>query len=86
MLVQKYIIAHAYFDDADVPLTMQLLKTVVKRSWTGKDGNINRPSLLHAMDGLTPFSMLDLNEDQAASLNDEHDLINKSSMVSFADC
>ena len=71
MIVQKYIMANTYFDDADVPLTSQLLKMVMKRACTGKDGNINRPFLMHAMDGLSLFTMLDLNEYQVALLNDE---------------
>ena len=62
MLVQKFITNNVYFDDADVPLTMQLLKLISKVSRTGKDGNINRPSIIHAMDSLTPFAMLDLNK------------------------
>ena len=61
MIVQKYIMANTYFDDADVPLTSQILKMVMKRAWTGKDGNINRPSLMHTMDGLSQFTMMDLN-------------------------
>ena len=76
--------ANTYFDDADVPLTSQLLKMVMKRAWTGKDGNINRTSLMQAMDGLYQFTMLDLNEDQVALLNDEQDLINTTSLVSIA--
>ena len=85
MIIQKYVTANTYFDDADVPLTSQLLKMVMKRAWTGKDGNINHPSLLHAMDGLLPFTMLDLNEDQVALLNDDQDLLNTASLVSISD-
>ena len=85
MLLQKHIMATEYYDDAEVPLTVPLLKMVVKRAWTGKDGNITRPSLLHAMDGLTPFAMLDLNEDQVAMLNEEQDLLNSASLVSVVD-
>uniref|UniRef100_A0A7S2R2L1 Uncharacterized protein n=1 Tax=Eucampia antarctica TaxID=49252 RepID=A0A7S2R2L1_9STRA len=62
-IVQKYVMANVYYDDADVPMTAQMLKMIMKRAWTGKDGNINRPSLVHAMDGLSPFTMLDPNED-----------------------
>ena len=63
MTIQKFIMANIYFYNSDVPLTSQLLKMAMKRAWTGKDGNINRLSLLHAMDGLSPFTMLDFNED-----------------------
>ena len=85
MLLQKHILATTYFDNVEVPLTASLLKMVVKRAWAGKDGNINRPSLLHAMDGLSPFAMIDLNEDQVAMLNEEQDLITSASLVSVAD-
>ena len=37
------------------------------------------------MDGLSPFSMLDLNEDQVAIINDEQDLFNRASQVSVAE-
>ena len=84
MIVQKYIMANTYFDDSDIPLTSQLLKMVMNRAWTGKDGNINLPSLMHAMDGLYLFTMLDLNEYQVALLNDEQDLLNTASLDSIA--
>ena len=83
--LQKHVMATTYYDDAEVPLTGPLLKMILKRAWTGKDGNINRPSLIHAMDGLTPFAMLDLNEDQVAILNEEQDLLNTASLVSVSD-
>ena len=60
-IVPKYIMANSYFEDADVPMAAQLLRMIMKRAWTGKYGNINSPSLIHAMDGLSPFTMLDLN-------------------------
>ena len=58
---------------------------IMKRSWTGKDENITPPYLLRAMEGLSPFLMLDLNEDQVATLNSEEDLISSVSVVSMAD-
>ena len=85
ILVQKFIMANSFFDDAEVPLTMQIIKMFVKRAWTGKDGNITRPTLLHAMEGLTPFAMQDLNEDEVAILNDESDLLDRASQVSVAE-
>ena len=73
---------NTFFEDADVPMTSQLLKMIIKRSWTDKDGNINRPSLVHAMEGLSPFTMLDLNGDEVELLNYEQDLLNTASLVS----
>ena len=85
MQLQKHVMATTYYDDVNVPLTAPLLKMMVKRAWTGKDGNINRLSLLHAMDGLNLFAMIDLNKDQVARLNEEQDLLNTASLVSVAD-
>ena len=82
MIVQKYIMANTFFEDADVPMTSQPLKMIMKRSWTGKDGNIDRLSLVHDMDGLSHFTMLDLNEYEVALLNNEQDLLNAASLVS----
>ena len=58
---------------------------IIKRAWTRKNGNINRPSLLHAMERFSPFIMLDLSEDEVALLNNEDDLITSVSLVGVAD-
>ena len=57
----------------------------IKRTWTGKDRNMNRPSLLHDMYGLSPFTMLDLSEDEVAMMNNEDYLITSASLVSVDD-
>ena len=44
-------------------MTPQLLKKIMKCSWNGKDGNINHLSLVYSKDGISPFTMMDLNED-----------------------
>ena len=84
-IIHKYIMETALYDDADVPLTSLLLKMILKRNWTGKDGKVTRPSLLHAMEGLSPFTMIDLNADEVALLNSEGDLISSASVVSVSD-
>jgi hypothetical protein len=50
-----------------------------------KDGNINRPSLLHAADGLSPFLVLDLDEDEVAQINDDSDVLMQASNITMAD-
>ena len=85
MIVQKYITSNTFFEDTDVPMTSQLLKMITKWSWTSKYGNINQPSLVHDMDGLSPFTMLDLNEDEVALINDKQDLLNTAYLVSVED-
>ena len=57
----------------------------MKPAWTVTDGNIIHPSLMHVVDGLSLFTMIDLNEDQVALLNDEQDLLNTALLVSISD-
>ena len=85
LVIQKWIMAHTYYKDTDVPLTHHLLKTILKRAWTGKDSNVMRPSFVHAMEGMSPFLMLDLNEDQVATLNSENNLLASAMIVSVED-
>ena len=85
MILQKYIKENTFFEDADVPMTSQLLKMFMKQSWTVKDRNINRLYLVHTTDGLSPFTMLDLNKDEVKLLNDEQDLLNTDTLVSVKD-
>ena len=66
IIIHKFLMLNTFYDDADVPLTSPLLNMIIKRAWTRKKGNINRPSLIHAMEGLSPFTMLDLSEDEVA--------------------
>ena len=73
------------YDDAKVPLTVSLLKMIVKRSWTNKDRNINHLLLPHAMQGLMPFAMINPNKYQGTILNKEQDLLNTPLLISVAD-
>ena len=84
-IIRKHIMANYYYEDAEVPLTALLLKMAVKRAWLGKDGNFKRPSLINATEGLSPFLVLDLDEDEVAIINDEDDLIQNASLVSVSD-
>ena len=85
MMVQKYIMENILFEDAYVPMTSQLLKMIMKRSWTGKDRKINRLYLMNAMNGLSHLIMLDLNEDEVTLFNDDQDLLSTASLVSVED-
>ena len=84
-IIQKAIMANIYYDDADVPLTVPLLKMIMKRSWTERDGNVTRPLIVQAMEGMSPFTILYLDGDQVALLNDKEELINSASLVSVND-
>ena len=74
-ILGKFIRDNVHFEDAEVPLTNNVIKMAIKRNWTGKEGNINRPALVNATEGLTPFALLDLDEDEVAKLNDEEEAL-----------
>jgi hypothetical protein len=69
LIIRKTIENNYIFDDAEVPLTAQLVRMVNKRSWCGKESNTRRPSILNATEGLSPFIVLDMDEDEVARLN-----------------
>ena len=84
-IIRKHIMAHTKYEDAEIPLTAPLLKMALKRNWTGKDGNIKRPSLLHAADGISPFLVLDLDEDEVATINEDAEAMQAASYITFED-
>lgn len=73
------------YDDAEVPLTLTMLKMIVKRSWVGKDGDARSPSLLNAMEGLSPFFMAELDVDEVAQINSEEYALAEASHMTVAD-
>ena len=81
VIISNQIMTNFKFEDAEVPLTTTLLKVATKRNWTGKEANINRPSLTNATEGLSLFLLLDPNEDEVAALNDDQAAINLASVV-----
>ncbi len=84
-IVRAHLTSHTHYDDAEVPMTTPLLKMLIKRAWVGKDGNIKRPSLLHATDGLSPFICQDLDEDAVAMINEDETALTSASHVTFQD-
>ena len=84
-IIRKHIMNNFRYDDAEVPLTAPLLKMISKRNWLGKDGNIRRPSILNALDGLSPFLMADLDEDEVARINDADDALSRASHTTVQD-
>ena len=85
LIIRKNIENNFIFDDADVPLTAQLVKMVSKRSWCGKESNTRRPSILNATEGLSPFIVLDLDEDEVARLNYDADALHTASHTTVED-
>jgi hypothetical protein len=84
-VIMKHVMQNTYYDDAEVPITRPLLKMILKRQWTGKDGNITRPSMATACEGLSPFAVLDLDEDAVARINDADDALTRASLMTFQD-
>ena len=68
IIIQKFVMSNTLYDDADVPLTDPILKMIIRRDWTRKDGNMNIPYLLHVMDGMSPFTMIYLSKDEVVML------------------
>jgi hypothetical protein len=85
ILIRKHIMSTTYYDDAEVPLTSQLIKMVMKRSWVGKDGNVRFPSLINALEGLSPFLCVAMEEDFVAEINATEDALTQASYVSVQD-
>jgi hypothetical protein len=84
-VIHKHLMENMYYDDADIPLSTPLLKMALKRSCVGKNGNIHRPSLIYATDGLSPFSCLELDEDEVAQINEDEDTLQRASSITFKD-
>ena len=84
-IIRKHIMLHYKYDDAEIPITATMLKNINKRNWLGKDGNIKRPSLLNASEGISPFVVLDLDEDEVAKINDTEDALTRASTVTMQD-
>ena len=84
-IIRKHIMLNYKYDDAEIPITATMLKNINKRNWLGKDGNIKRPSLLNASEGLSPFVVLDLDEDEVAKINDTEDALTRASTVTMQD-
>ena len=66
-LITEAISNKVRYRDAEVQCTPELFKMIKKRDWMGGD-NSKRPLFGNAMKGLSPFSMLDLSEDEVSDL------------------
>ena len=85
VLIRKHIIKTFKYDDAEPPLTAQMLKMISKRNWLGKDGNSKRPSLLYAMEGLSPFCCADRSADEVAAINEADERLDMATSTTVDD-
>jgi hypothetical protein len=84
-LIREHIVNTTYFDDAEPPLTTTLLKMVLKRQWLGKEGDIKNPSLLNALEGLSPFLASQMTHHQIAIINEAHDDLTSATYTTVKD-
>jgi hypothetical protein len=81
IIIRKHIMSHSRYEDAEVPLTNSILKMVAKKNWLGDEANVTCPSLGNAGAGLSPFIVLDIDEDKVTALNMEDDALLSASLV-----
>ena len=84
-IIKRQITNEFFYDDAKVPLTAPLVKMALKHNWSGKEGNFSRPSLANAAEGLSPFAVLELTEDEVANINAKYDALDTASSVTVTD-
>jgi hypothetical protein len=84
-LIREHFVNTTYYDDAEPPLTTTLLKMVLKRQWLGKEGDIKNPSLLNALEGLSPFLASQLSHHQIAIINEAHDDLTSATYTTVKD-
>jgi hypothetical protein len=85
ILIRKHIMSHFRYEDAQVPLTNNILQMASKQNWLGTEANVDCPSLVNAGDGLSPFIVVDLNEDEVAQLNADDEALALASAVTASD-
>ena len=73
------------YDDSEVPLLAPLFNMAIKRNWVGQDRNITLPYLVNATNGICPFLVLDLKEDQVASINEDYESPTRASYFTLQD-
>ena len=60
-----------HYYDTKLPLSAPLLKMIINQKWVGKYSNITRLYLVNTTDGIYQYLVLDLTEDQVASINED---------------
>ena len=83
-IVAETLNGMARFEDADIPVYPELKKMILKRNWVGGEAGGN-PKYAYACYGLTPFAMLDLTEDQIATMEMDQHFLRESSTITPQD-
>ena len=77
-IIRNNITNKKNYDDVEVTLSVPLLNMAINRNWVGKDINTTRPFIFNSTKGLSPFLVIDLAEDQVASINKYNDALTQS--------
>jgi len=84
MFIAAAVERNFVIDDAEVPLYPALTKTIMKWDWTGSDLG-KRATLVNAAKGLSPFTMVDLTEEDVAEMTQDFEDLKNATAVSTAD-
>ena len=82
---RKHIMTTKHYDDAEVPLSAPMLKMAIKQNQVSKYSNITRLSLANTTKDISPFLVMDLTEDQVASINEYDEALTRASYVTLQD-
>ena len=84
MIITNAINTMIRFEDAEVPITPSLLKMIRKRDWTGHDTG-KFPAYSNATKGLSPFALIELSNDEVATMMSEYDALDKATSTTAAE-
>ena len=85
LIVQKLLKGPYRYPDASIPCTYKLQQTIIERKWAGKDGGCGSPTLNTAMEGLSPFSMVYLDNEELSKLNEGVEFLSKAKSTTAVD-
>ena len=84
MIITNAINTMIRYEDAEVPITPALLKMIRKRDWTGQDTG-KYPAYANATKGLSPFALIDLSDDDVATMMTEYEALDQATSTTAAE-
>ncbi len=67
IIVSNELEKRTFYDEAEIPIYPELLRTIIKRTWTAQDLG-KRSAYANAAKGVTPFAMIDLSDNDVAEM------------------
>lgn len=83
-VIRQQLTENPAYDDAEIPLTIPLMETILGMKWLAKD-DVNNPSYDGATEGLTPFMVMELNSDEVAAINADAQAMSQATVITVAD-